>query len=845
MPAKHPDPLTPYRAKRALDRTPEPAGSVDRAAEAGTGGLFVVHKHAARHLHYDLRLEMDGVLRSWAVPKGPSYHTADKRLAVHVEDHPLEYGDFEGLIPEGNYGAGAVIVWDRGRWLPVGDPAAGLAKGKLLFELRGLKLRGMWTLVKLKKGEKEWLFIKERDAHASADGPEPPQESVLSGLTVEDLKAGRTPADAVRDELIRRHVPRKAVRVDAAKLMLAEPRDRAFSGDGWLFELKLDGYRLLAVREGLDARLLSRNGNDLSSSFPEIVRSLAALPFERVILDGEVVTLDDAGRPSFQRLQQRARLQRSLDIRRATVENPATFFAFDVLGFEDFDLRPLALHQRKAVLKRLLPPAGLIRYLDHFERDGEALYEQVQRVGLEGIIAKRADAPYRAGRSPAWLKIRTRRSEDFVVVGFTAPRRSRGGFGALYLAQYVDGELTFSGSAGSGFSGTQLVELRATLDGMSRPTPPCTGPVPKEKGATWVEPRLVAEVEYTEWTEEGLLRQPVFLRVRDDTRPEECTRQGVEPGDRAAAAEPPAPAPAGPASGRPSMPTFTNLDKVFWPEEGYTKGDLIEYYRAIAPWILPYLRDRPVVLTRYPDGIAGKSFFQKDAPGFVPEWVRTERMWSDQAERQIDYFVCDDEATLLYLANLGTIPLHLWASRVATIDRPDWCVLDLDPKEASFADVVRVARATHALCEAIGLPSFVKTTGSSGLHLLIPLGRQCGSQEARTLGELLARVVVAELPEIATITRQVSRRGGKVYIDYLQNGAGRLLAAPFSARPVPGALVSAPLQWSEVTAKLDLRRFTIRTVPARMRKLKRDPLRDVLDLAPDLARALDRLQEKL
>jgi bifunctional non-homologous end joining protein LigD len=840
MPPRKLDPLAPYRTKRSLERTPEPAGSLASDANAGNGGLFVVHKHAARRLHFDLRLEMEGVLRSWAVPKGPSYDPADKRLAVLVEDHPLEYGDFEGTIPQGNYGAGAVIVWDRGRWVPLEDPVEGLAKGKLLFELHGLKLHGRWTLVKLKKGDNEWLFIKERDAHASTAGATPPEESVLSGLTVEDLKAGRTPADWIRSELIRLGAPKREVRPDSVRLMLAETRDRPFSAPGWLFELKLDGYRVLAARDGA-ARLLSRNGNDLSPSFPEVSQALRALPFASLLLDGEVVAVDEAGRPNFQRLQQRAQLRRSLDIRHATVECPVTFFAFDLLGFEDFDLRPLPLSKRKMLLRRMVPPTGVIRYLDHFEDDGEVLYQQVQRLSLEGIVAKRADSAYRAGRSPAWVKIRTRRSDDFVVVGFTAPRGGRTGFGALHLACYRDGLLIYSGRAGTGFTERQLTDVRATLNELRRRDAPCSGPIP-QNGTSWVEPRLVCEVEYTQWTEEGLLRQPVFLRFRDDKRPEECVGSG-EAGKRGSKI---------PRS-RASLSrdeeanrklSFTNTTKLFWPADGYTKGDLIEYYRSIAPWIRPYLTDRPVVLTRYPDGITGKSFYQMDAPQFVPQWIHTERIWSEQAQREIDHFVCDDEASLLYLINLGTIPLHVWASRTTNIGHPDWCVLDLDPKDAPFTDVVRVAQATHSLCEEIGLPNLVKTSGSSGLHVMIPLGCQCRHEEARSLGELLARVVTAELPEISTLTRQVSRRSGKVYIDHLQNGAGRLIVAPFSVRPLPGAPVSTPLRWSEVNPKLDIRSFTIANVPARMRKLKRDPLREVLDLKPDLADALERLSRR-
>ena len=849
MPTKRPPDSTrldAYRAKRSLERTPEPAGAV---APDGGGRLFVVHQHAARRLHFDLRLEMEGVLRSWAVPKGPSYDTSEKRLAVHVEDHPLEYGDFEGLIPAGNYGAGAVIVWDRGEWVSVGDPLEGLAKGKLLFELRGYKLRGMWTLVKLKKSEKDWLLIKERDAWASKDPEELPPESVLSGLTVEELGAGGDPGEVLRRELIELGAPRRPVEVKSVKLMLAETAERAFSRKNWLFEPKLDGYRVLAARAKSEPRLLTRNGNECSAAFPEIVRAVAALPFDRLVLDGEVVALDDTGRPSFQRLQGRARLSRPIDIRHATVSAPVTYYAFDLLGYEDFDLRSLPLSDRKAALRRVLPPVGALRYLEHVEDEGEALYQETERLGLEGIVAKKSDSPYKAGRSPAWLKIRSRHTGDFVVVGFTAPKGSRGGFGALQVADYVDGRLVYAGRPGTGFSDKQLKDAKRDLEAGKRGDPPCSGPIPAEKGITWVEPTVVCEVEYTEWTEEGVLRQPVFLRFRDDKRPEECVRDLRAKGSAAA------------LSGPDVIPTerqprrdlaatdlpfeLTNLKKVFWPEDGYTKGDLTDYYRAVSPWLLAYLRHRPVVMTRYPDGIAGKSFFQKDAPGFRPEWIRTERMWSEDTQREIDYFVCDDEASLLYVVNLGTIPLHLWASRVPTLERPDWCVLDLDPKGAPFDHVVEVAHAAKRLCDRIGLPVLVKSTGSSGLHLMIPLGRQCTHEQSRSLGELLARCLVEQLPKIATIVRQVTQREGKVYVDYLQNGSGKLIVAPFSVRPLPGAPVSVPLAWREVNRKLDIRRHTIRTVPERMRKLGSDPLAEVLELSPDLGAALERLMAEL
>ncbi len=836
-----PDALSAYRAKRSLDRTPEP-GARARPEGAG-GGLFVVHKHAATHLHFDLRLELDGVLKSWAVPKGPSADPKDKRLAVHVEDHPLEYGDLEGVNPEGNYGAGTVIVWDRGSWLPREDPEAGLLKGKLLFELRGYKLRGVWTLVKLKKGDKEWLLIKERDGYA-ASGVVFPEESVLSGFTVEALRSAPARAAALRREVVRLGAPERNADLASADLMLAETRERPFSKAGWVFEPKLDGYRLRAVRASGDVQLISRNGHDLSGGFPELARAVAALPYD-CVLDGEVVVLDDGGRPSFQRLQGRARLARPIEVRRAAVQTPATLYFFDVLGFEDRDLRPLPLVKRKAVLRKMLPPTGPLRYLEHFLTTGEALYEQAAALGFEGIVAKKADAPYRGGRTDAWLKIRRDRTDDFVVVGFTSPRGSRGGFGALDLGAFVDGSLRYAGRVGSGFTASEIKSVAAELEDTRRATPAFAGAPPADAGHTWVEPALVVEVRYKEWTSDGLLRQPVFLRFRDDKPMTECVLSGRAPG--AAADSLPEPPPPAPASAAPSAPTvaYTNLDKVFWPAEGYTKGDLIEYYRGISPWLLPYLKDRPVVLTRFPDGIAGKSFFQKDAPAFAPDWIRTERMWSEDTQREIDYFVCDTLDALLYLINLGTIPLHIWGSRVATLEHPDWCILDLDPKEAPFRDVVAVARAIRVLCDAIDLECFVKTSGSTGLHVLVPLGRQCTYEQARTLGGLLARVIAAQLPDQATVTRQVGRRGGRVYVDYVQNGLGRLLVAPFSVRPLPGAPVSMPLAWREVTPALSIGKFTIRSALRRLERLHREPLAPVLEVKPDLVRALERLNERL
>lgn len=827
------DKLSAYRAKRSAEKTAEPFG----LSGASRPGLFVVHKHAATRLHYDLRLEMGGVLVSFAIPKGPSPDPDEKRLAVHVEDHPIEYADFEGVIPADNYGAGPSIVWDRGAWVDIKDPKHGLEHGKLLFDLFGHKLRGRWTLVRLQKGNgKEWLLIKKPDAYASKEPSPYREESVLSGLTVETLGEAAKRRDEIRAELEKANVPKRPVDIRGLNLMLAETSERPFSKKGWIFELKYDGYRLLGARNGGVASLRYRRGNDVTSSFPELSRGLSALPYD-VLLDGELVVLDERGHPSFQKLQQRVQLQRRADIERAMVTHPVTFFAFDLLALEGFDLRGLPLLARKAWLRRVLPPLGPIRIADHIEEDGELFFAEALKLGLEGMVGKRADSPYRGGRWADWLKVRGQRSGDFAVVGYTAPEGQRVGFGALDLAAWDGKHFRYAGSVGSGFSDVQLAQLAKKLEATRRKSRAFVGEPGPGKKHVWVEPTLVVEVGYFEWTNDGVLRQPKLLRVRDDKSPKDCidVRPGIDPG-----AGPPAVAE--PVERRVVV---SNPKKILWPKDGYTKSDLVDYYRAISPWLLPYLRERPVVLTRFPDGIEGKHFFQKDAPPFVPAWLRTVRVWSEQTARDIDYFVCDDEASVAYLANLATIPLHVWSSRIDSLQSPDWAILDLDPKGAPFRDVVKVAKKIRALCEAIELPSFVKTSGSSGLHVLVPMSRGCTYEESRGLAELLARVVVAALPGLATIERTVSERGGKVYLDYLQNGHGKLLVSPFSVRPLATAPVSMPLEWKEVNEKNHPTAFNIKNAVKRMEKLGNDPFVGVLEPAPDLPRVLRRLAEQL
>lgn len=816
--------LERYREKRRAGGTPEPFGG----RRVTGGNIFVVHHHAARREHYDLRLEVDGVLWSWAVPKVPLPDPSVKRLAVHTEPHPIDYAWFEDTIPEGNYGAGAMIIWDRGRWVPRGEPQAGLEEGKLLFELRGFKLHGTWTLVRTKQ---EWLLIKERDQWVDDDATYP-ADSVVSGLTVQELKQGHRKPAVLKTALRRAGAGEWGGQLDALEPMLCE-RGEPFDDDDWLFEVKYDGYRLLAARDGDRVELRTRRGRDVARNFPEIAEAVAALPYQRFVIDGEVVVTDSAGLPSFARLQQRGQLQRAADIARATVSLPAQFHAFDFLVFDNLDLRDLPLVARKRQLRRLLPSTGYLRYVDHVRGAGKALYEQAVALGIEGLVAKRGNSVYRGVRSADWLKIPALHSDDFAVVGFTPPKRGSGAFGALVLAARCGERWVGVGRAGSGLDEAARDELAAAFDALARPDP-VIEPDAAPAETRWLEPRLVVEVRYKEFTPAGRLRQPVLLRARDDKAPESCVT-GPWPNDEL----------------EPAVVTetlerdrviFSNRDKVFWPDEGFTKGDLIDYYEAIAPWLLPYLADRPIVLTRYPDGIEGKSFYQHRAPDFLPDWIRRETIWYEGDREERDYIIVEDRDTLLYIANLGTIPIHVWNARAAELSRPDWCVLDLDPKGAPFADVVRVARELCRICAEAELTAYLKTSGSTGLHILLPLARHFTHEQARDFGELLARACVARLPETATIQRHVELREGRVYIDYLQNGYGKTIAAPFCVRPVAGAAVSMPLRWSELGARARPKRFHIRNAARRLRALGEDPCVGVLSADFDPVEALTRLQ---
>ena len=828
--------LEEYRRKRDPATTPEPFGGPGPPG----GSRFVVHKHSARRLHYDLRLEIDGVLKSWAVPKGPSMRSHEKRLAVHVEDHPLEYADFEGVIPEGSYGAGPSILWDAGRFrLLKPEPAREqIERGKLEFELFGFKLRGQWTLARMSGKDRDWLLLKKSDEYVSESEPtERFPESVLSGLTIEELRGAAGRVDTLHRRLEELGAPRGQIAPSGDLLMLATLVEEPPSGTAWLFEIKYDGVRVLATRDGDEIELRGRSGQLVTMRYPEVTAALRALPVEHFMLDGEIVALDAQGRSSFQRLQERMGLTRAADVERARGEVPVSAVLFDALALDGRDLRRLPLAARKECLRLLVPPRGVVYFGDHVLEHGAEFLSTVCEQGLEGVVAKRRESRYTAGRSREWLKIKCQLRRPFVVGGYTVPQGTRAHFGALHLGLYDGGELVYVSKVGTGFDVRTLKDISARLRQLERPSSPFARRSPAGRGHHWVEPRLVAEVRFGEWTRDGGIRHPSFVELRDDKRPEDCVLESSP-------AMPPEEAPAEVAS-RAATPDkqviITNPSKVFWPGEGYTKADLVEYYAEVAPWLLPYLRDRPLVLTRYPDGIDGKSFFQKDAPEWTPSWVRTERIHADDVDRDIDYFIVDDRESLRHVVNLGTIPLHLWSSRMASLDRPDWLVLDLDPKGAPFTDVVRVAQALHRILDELELPSYVKTSGATGLHILLPLGAGYDYEVTRTFARLLAVMGVEAEPEISTIARPLRSRGGKVYIDFGQNGRGQTIVAPFSARPLPGAPASCPLRWDEVTATLDPARFTIKTVPSRLGELG-DPLAPVLAGRIDVAAALRRLE---
>ena len=859
--------LEKYRSKRTPGRTPEPFGVAPASATKAGGGSFVVQKHAARALHYDFRLEMEGVLRSWAIPKGPSTNPADKRLAVMVEDHPLEYADFEGVIPESNYGAGAVIVWDRGSYRvidpPGADAAEAVAKGKLDLELEGFKLHGAYSLVRTHSAaatqrinpETSWLLIKKRDGYSNErDVAEEHPRSVLSGLTLEELRDSHTLGEGIAREIERSGAPQLAhpMTPERFPLALAKLTEHAFDDDKWLFEVKYDGVRALAIRDGAGVRLFSRNRVDITDTYPEIALSLNALPFQRFVIDGEIIAANEEGRADFQLLQRRMHVRGAAAAKHLSRAIPVCCFAFDLLAFGGFDLRGLALEARKRLLAQVVRGEGSVRYCDHTLAHGRAFYDAVAESHLEGIIAKRRDAPYRAGRGGDWLKIKCPRIRHFVIGGYTDPRGSRSHLGALLLGLWDKQErLHYVGKVGTGFNDEMLTRLNRELTARAIEDSPFLRSSVTDsqvgRDSHFCRPELVCEVQFAEVTDDGCIRHPSFTGLEPEADPAECklTSPFTAPDDDDSAIE--AQDAAESSAARDPEPTvnITNPDKVFWPRDGYTKRDLIEYYRTIAPWMLPYLKDRPVMITRYPDGIDGKSFYQKDAPGFAPDWIRREKIYSEESSREIGYFVLESADALAYIANMGTIPIHIWSSRIGSLERPDWLLFDIDPKGSTTANAAKVARAVMDLLKDVGLRCALNTSWQAGLHVMVALRPAYTYAQARDFSQLVAQLVVKSMPEIATIERVVAARKSRVYIDYLQLGHGKTIAAPFSVRPLPKAPVSAPLLVKELSPRIEVEKYNIGWMPARMKRLGRDPFIGAITDKQSLEDALPMLERKL
>jgi bifunctional non-homologous end joining protein LigD len=847
--------LEEYKRKRDFRKTPEPAGA---AAPRDTDGghSFVIQKHAARRLHYDFRLELDGVLKSWAVPKGPSLDPGEKRLAVHVEDHPLDYGAFEGVIPKGEYGGGTVLLWDRGIWTPLdADPETAYRNGSLKFFLHGQKLHGKWALVRMggkaaSERRENWLLIKERDEDAVpqsgdavvADNP----DSVASGRSLDAIATDRDwvwhsnrddgePAPAPTKTQRPSSIPgvRKGLMPDGLKPQLATVADKAPEGAEWLHEIKYDGYRLLTRIDGGKARLITRGGLDWTAKFPVLARRLGELPLDSAMIDGELVHLDADGTTSFSGLQ---------DTISSGHTDALTFYTFDLLFRDGWDLTGAALENRKAALAEIIPPQaeGMLRYSDHQIDHGPAFLRQASSFELEGIISKRRTDPYRSGRSRSWLKIKCRNREEFVVVAFTDPEGSREGFGAL-LAGYYDpqGQLRYAGRIGTGFDAARLVELRKRLEPLARTDPPVA--LPKgvsRKGVHWVEPRLVAEVEFAAWTADAILRHASFQGLREDKDAKEVVYDPqrraagtpVSPSKKAAARPRPAASRDAPAAepqrARDGSTIFegvrlTHPDRILYPDTALTKLDVARYYAAVSSWALPQLRYRPLTLVRSP-AVGKKTFYQKHIGAEAPEAIKRFELAEDEGIET--YPAIEDLPGLVGLVQMGVLELHPWGSMIENLETPDRITFDLDPdEELPWTRVTEAAVDVREALLGIGLKSFAKTTGGKGLHVVVPLTPKLNWDEAKAFSKWAADTLTAQSPERFTANQTKKARQGRIYIDYLRNGRGATAVGAYSPRARPGAPVSTPLRWEEVENGVRPGAFTVETVPNRLTTLASDP----------------------
>ena len=859
--------LQEYKRKRDFKKTPEPAGKVAKAK----GNSFVIQKHAATRLHYDFRLEMEGVLRSWAVPKGPSLDPGEKRLAVHVEDHPLDYGGFEGIIPKGQYGGGTVLLWDRGTWTPDGDPVKAYKKGHIKFQLDGEKLHGGWHLVRLhgdRAGEdkENWLLFKDTDEFAvpgSGDAlVEEYPASVTTGLTLEEIAANPDRVwQSNREEKVakKKEPAKKAAAKDTfsppagarkAKLpakvapQLATLVSDPPQGEEWIHELKFDGYRVLCELKDGKVRIITRNGKDWTDRFGPVAEAIAGLPAQEALLDGEVAVLLPNGTTSFQALQ---------NALGGGNEN-LVYFAFDILHLDGYDLRPVPLLQRKEALAALVSSRdGTLRLSDHVQGAGEEFYRHACDFALEGIISKRGDQPYRSGRGKDWVKVKCLKRQEMVIVGFTDPEGSRTGFGALHLAVNEDGELVYAGKVGTGFNTRTLTDLRKKLGKLEQKTPSFKkAPRGAEaRRSHWVEPKLVAEVAFTEWTEDGILRHPTFQGLREDKSPDEVVREVAQPTSKVEkkavkttakkTAKPPAKKTARKKGDTPPLGPerdpediteiagvkISNPDRVLYPEQGLTKRELALFYERIQAWILPQIQNRPLTLVRCPSGQGKQCFYQKHVSDQFPTTIK--RVKVEEGADAEPYGAVDSVSGLISLVQMGVLELHIWGSHIDDIEKPDYIVFDLDPDEGlTWERVVEGTLKVREKLEGLGLRTWLKTTGGKGLHVCVPITRRGEWDEVKAFTKAVVESIVADEPSRYTSKLPKASRKGKIFIDYLRNGRGATSIGAYSTRARPGAPVSTPLFWEELETDVRANTYNVRNLPERLESLEADPWADFL-----------------
>lgn len=824
--------LEKYRAKRDFSKTAEPAGKAPRSKSKAGGGIFVVQKHAATRLHYDFRLEHGGVLWSWAVTRGPSLDPHEKRLAVHVEDHPIDYASFEGTIPKGEYGGGSVIVWDEGTWAPEHDPAAGMKKGHIDFELHGQKLIGKWHLVRLKPrpGEKKdnWLLIKSHDAAArpGEDILEERPESVKSGLTVEDIGAGRAARGEKSKVWHSKPATGKARREMAAKLDFVEPalatleRD-APSGKEWLHEVKFDGYRMQAQIAGTEIRLLTRTGLDWTKRFgAEIPAALASLKCSDAILDGEIVVLADNGVSSFSLLQ--ADLSASRTSR-------MIYYVFDLLRLNGEDLRKEPLVERKERLREFIGPLEEdcpVRFSDHFVEPGRIMLKHACRMGLEGVVSKRADAPYRSGRTGAWIKSKCTQRQEFVIGGYLPSDKTGRGLRSLLVGYNEGGALKYAGRVGTGFSTKAGDDLKKKLDALKAKKSPFDARVPGGKGLVWVEPELVAEVEFRSWTADRIIRHASFQGLREDKPADEVVQEAPASTSKAGQGGPTVSTVVPRGKGKSAVETsikLTHPDKLLWPDEKVSKQDLLEHYERVWSRMEKFVVDRPLALVRAPDGVGGPRFFQKHASAGMSEKIFKTK---DPEDNEEILFVKDFDG-IAALVQMGVVEVHIWGCKVDAIDTPDQIVFDLDPDEGVSVDTVRQAALDiRARLEDLSLPVFVKTSGGKGYHVMVPLKPQAKWDVAKGFAHDFARAMEQAEPDGYTATLSKKARTGRIFIDYLRNGRGSTTVAPYSSRAKKGATVSMPVTWKEIEDGLPPNAFPIGDGTTLKRLAGDDPWKD-------------------